>query len=451
MPGLTPALILKKAFAWQSPYFAAARKRLPRIGSIREAWLSALLLPVIFVAMVYSASYLLSDLRLFADPVQSALDQRMTISADTRGPDTMMTFVDFDDRSLAGLGDPALVPIEAAAHVLRQLIRAAPRAILVDLDLSYVRDPGDLKALRELFAEAREARIPLLLVRDALPPFDDRPMRYRETPLEVDVANSPNMMWVGAVPAGSDDIVRFMPAVQGAAYRGKQRQLPAPALALDLIERSGSALAARAIFRDSIAGASSCGSGSREYWTLCTPGGAIRALPHPGERIEFALGWPGVDDRLPVRSALSLTTASAFDPSVFTGRFAIVGTSAARRDQAATPIGRMPGAMVHANAIHSWRTHGPGYSRRYLPGLALAMILTALCALVIVLAIRAFPSRFRGTARDWAPPAMTALFWFVFYLAPVPATAGLIAVVYIATTMVAFGERRLERAQRRRT
>ena len=416
-------------------------------------WAAAILLPTFFVMLAYILFNQVRDREFFESKIVAANDRQMALSADTlpaRAAAPAISFLDIDDRTLLGMDDPVLIPPAIIARTLATVSANGPKAIFVDLDFAYLRDEDELEVIRLGLTEAEKRGIPVLLARAVLPPLEPgEPQRYRETPLDAFVDASANLMWVGVVPTrGSDQVFRGLPPIQSGTLAGQLRHLPAPPLALDLIRRSGSVRRAKAIFDKALSGKSPCGTPGLPVRQFCVPGGAIPISTSGDERVRFTLSWPPLDGHFDTRPAWAiLDSDSPISSEAFKGRIVVLGSTAGYRDVTTTPLGEMPGAYLHANAIRAWLEFGPTPQPRFWPGLTLVFAITAVSAHLIIVTLRSIPERLRPFARWAAPPVVTVLFWTPLLVLPAfwdP--SGLIAVVYVATAMISLGESRLEKA-----
>lgn len=188
----------------------------------------AFLLPML-AALVLSRNW--SEL---GDVADQAIDKRLNLYADTgahNGPP--IVFVDFDDLTMARLGHPPLIPPEATAEVVRRASQFQPSVILIDIDLTWIRDEAQLADIDDALRGAAESGAIVLLSRTRMPNARDaRRDTYVAPPLDSLLRRSPHLAWVSAevIPSG-DGVVRAMPPVVWGAPRGRTHSFAFTAIA----------------------------------------------------------------------------------------------------------------------------------------------------------------------------------------------------------------------------
>jgi CHASE2 domain-containing sensor protein len=428
---------------------------LPRIArhwqALRPVYRTTIYTMAVAMAVVfaiYTIFYLARFNGFVADAIDSAYDQRMAIDANIPGAEAPPpVLIDFDDTTMARLGDPAFVPPAAEASIIDTLVALRPRAVFFDLDLSYLRDEAQIRPIAAALTRLADSGVPVLLARDILPPLTEgAPRRLRPTPLDPVVAAAPNLMWVdGSVSRDRiDGVARRIPVIDTATLGGPPVPLPSPALVLFVLERTGSLAETERIILAAAQGRAPCGAGGPpRSIVICTPRGNTTIDLNNHRRIDYRLGWNS-SAALPAYPLLA--HGRDVDPEPFASRIVIIGSSAGYRDFVQTPLKRMPGALAHANAIHAWLAFGPDPGISYWRGALFVVPFTALAALLVVLAIFSLPRRFRPAARTAAPFVMTILFWLAFHLFGAPsASVGLLVVAYFMVAVIAFFERHFER------
>lgn len=404
------------------------------------------LLALLCALLLYSGFYLTRDTTFLGDVAEEALDTRMALRVDAAkaSPDADMVFVDFDNRTMRLLGDPALVDPIVIASVLTRISKVRPRLVLVDADLSAVRRPEEIAALQTSLDSLNSLGVPVLLARPSLSAdTSGAPRRLRSTPLDSFVASRSNIAWVAVDVGVSDDgILRRLRPFVIANRGGDIVALPSPQLIAVLLRRTGSLVDAQRAFADGLKVASDCPSTGRPAWCFTTNGKRLYVDKAEGDRIRFVASWPPRRDagmlRLPAWSLLN-DAAPLERPIVASGKIVIVGASAAdRMDLHYTPVGRMPGGFVLANAMSAWLDSGSEASSGFVSGLVLVIIATVATLTLISLVLRLTPTGLRGIVDALLPPVLTGALWLVFLALGQPASVALVIIQYCtAASMIA--------------
>ena len=421
-------------------------RKLP--SAIRTLLLTAALASAIVLA-VFTTFFALRNIGFFANVIDSGMDQRLALNAGVDiGAAQRPTLLDFDDYTLAGMGDPISVPPQTLASVLGRLQFARPRLVFLDLDISAIRSAQDIATVQAGLLGLARAGIPVLLARDVLPgPERAGPGRFRETSFDDLVAHEPNLMWVGTkLLTGSDGVVRNLAIVESASLGSRLLTVPSATLATLLVTQFGSLPLARQALAAAVAGNQPCGGGGQPgRLTICLQHGQLNIDLEENNRIIYRMPWLTTQEVQSIPALPLVRSVRAFDLEPLTGHIVIIGSTAGFRDYAQTPLGRMPGPWIHANAIYAWETSGPDPGVGYLSGVVVVVPLTVFITLLMVSIILRAPKRLRATVRASSPFVVTALFWIFFQLFGAPsASIGLLAVTYVITALIALVEKRME-------
>lgn len=257
-----------------------------------------------------------------------------------------VTLIDFDAATMAALGAPERVPRAALAGLV-DLLAAKPGAgALIDLDLSRPDAGGDA-ALRAALARWPANAPPLAL---ALRFRGEGEALAASPPSVADaLAGKPNLRLAASLALTDGDGVVRRWRLDQPVCKGEATVYPSPQLVAASARRPPADLDAYLDWR----ARSACGK----------RGGEAPGWPRNPAR-EAAISYlfgpqddaAGLFRRVPARSlfdaqGVALAPAKVAD-ALFAGRFVIVGASHDDAfDAHMTPLGRMPGAVVAANAV----------------------------------------------------------------------------------------------------
>jgi hypothetical protein len=402
----------------------------------------------IFVFVIYTVFYHARYTGIFDEAINSRLDQRMYLHGDVEEAPQPPLLLDFDAETMARLGDPIVVPPRDIATALYRLAGLRPKAVLVDLDLSYLPAGADLGAIAAGLTRLANAGIPVLLARDVLPGRNGARLgRLRPTPLDALVARHPNLIWVSThFPPSNDGVVRTMTIVETVLHDGRRRALPSAPLVLLALERTGSLSAAKRALAAGIRGRAACAVGEPPTrLALCWPGGRLVIDLENNRRIDYRLSWEHPAQETSIPAWPMARDPRPPDPELFAGRTLILGSTAGISDRAQTPLEAMPGPWIHANAIHAWLTYGPDPGLSYWFGAVFMMLVTVPVALAMAALILWLAPHRRAAAREAIPLFLSVLFWIVFqYFGAPSVSVGLFVVSYAIMRIITFVEKRFE-------
>lgn len=423
-----------------------------------EVAVSVLLGLAIEIALTVAQPPALSIVRKTADETAD----RMIRLADRIGPRPVeappVVLVDIDDRSWRDWGAPVVAPRDRLAEIVDKLAVSGPLAIVLDVDLSYPDAPAREARLRESLEKYPKDGAPLLLVRalQRSPLGARAPPEQRATVYDAAVADKPNIVFAAPLfERDGDGSVRRWRLFMQTCREGKPAVLPATQVAAAVLARQalakGAPVSPQAVWGDMTSrlaafNADNCATTRPiEHGTVA---GATR-LARPIEvertdastRVLYRVAWkdgasalgPAVDFQgaqtplVSVRPAALVASPAAQAPIPgVAGRIVIVGGSFADSgDWHTTPLGKMPGALVLANAIVAMTVNGtptePDFVQRAAISLAIILCaaiaaawlrpliagaVTALFVLaILLLSLRSFQS---GIVIDLAVPAVGA-------------------------------------------
>ena len=414
--------------------------------------LIASLITSVVAVSAFSLVYSFRDIGFFRETIDAAMDQRMELHVDSGEPDEdarQIGLIDFDDRTLRIAGDPILISAPPIATVLHRLAEQRPWAVLLDLDITHFENGADLDKIRTALIRLTEARVPVLIVHDTILPSPGQTyLQWRPTAFDDLVRREPYLMWVGGRfdITERDGIVRRLAIIECVARAGAPAEpilVPSAALAVTLLERWQSLPAAQRGFSEAVRGKQICnGRDAAGRIALDLPRGARSVDLNDDNRLRFSMKQRFNNS---TRPAIDLIREGTGYGDWFDDRLVIVGTTAAQRDVRQTPIGPMSGAAVHANAIRAWLDTGPEPGVRFWPAVIWVVLIAVGITLPVMSILLAVPKRRRPQVRDWAPPAMTALAWLIFYIFGGPANSiGAVIIVYVMTHLITIIERRLD-------
>ena len=335
-------------------------------------------------------------------------------------------------RLVRATGEPLITPRDRLAALVRHAARGGAAAIVLDLDLSRPGGAGDAALAAALAAwlpddtRAAPRLPPLILARTFRLPPPDGPRALpgeRATPFDDLVARAPGIHWGAPLfQQDADGQVRRW-NLWTATCGTDGRPLVRPSIQLLLAGLLDGDAAQRAALAQALEGAVPAECGQADAG--CAPGRAaehgeghageaadghhpaaegktrlgareVHLRPHAtAERVVYQIPWhlaagesrPTVelDGRqvpvLAVRPAAAV--AGAADPASaawLKGHVTIIGASLQdARDSYLTPIGRMPGALIVANAVQSLGHHG----ELHTPDLTQTIALEAVLILVM--------------------------------------------------------------------
>lgn len=268
-----------------------------------------------------------------------------------------VTLIDFDAATMAALGAPERVPRAALAGLV-DLLAAKPGAgALIDLDLSRPDGEGDA-ALRAALARWPASAPPLALAlrfRGEGEALAAAPPSVAEA-----LAGKPNLRLAASLALTDGDGVVRRWRLDQPVCKGEATVYPSPQLVAASARRAPADLDAYLAWRTREA----CAKRGSEAPTLPRDP-ALKAPVWPRNPArEAAISYlfgpqddaAGLFRRVPARSlfdaqGVALAPARVAD-ALFSGRFVIVGASHDDAfDAHMTPLGRMPGAVVAANAV----------------------------------------------------------------------------------------------------
>lgn len=401
--------------AYANSPLAPAVLRLLHLMGRKKRLIGALALSLAAALLVFAASYEFREISGFSSAVDQSLDEMLALQADqAEHPATSIPIVliDFDDAAFARQGWPPLVPRDMLSRILQLAVRSGAKLVVVDVDIGWADSGSDGAAIGAALAFSESRRVPTVLVRDAYPAGDQlrvvRPTAYdafvahshyvryssfpivreedgvarRVLPWSTVCASGAAMMLpaahtLGGVALAGDKSAPFQSADQifnvglGACDRFDPRQVAPPEPRLrtpaGLQDFAIDDAAIRILFRIS--------------WDL--PAGVVRptlpstqGMPHPSFIRLSADDLSAVSDN---RTAAILQNA-----------IVVVGSSAVvSGDSHATPLGRMPGVGILANAlgqvtIAGGSAHVPWYLRWALvaPPIVVGMVFTTVSTML---------------------------------------------------------------------
>ena len=349
--------------------------------------------------LLHHAGYLDRFEDLGADRVMALLHRNRAVE---RAPAVSFVYIDVDDYTYRHWDEPLLLPRTRLADLIERVLEGRPRLLIVDVDFTRSDGPGDakLKAALEHHGGVR-SETPILLSR-ALGPAGtetdgEQYPRLRPSFLDPLVARSPNLHWASVwVQTASDAVVRRWPLWQIACKEGEIEALPSVPLAAypfladprnDPADLAQLSLPASTGCARSSASGSEGAEGEQEGRILFTIPWHLRK-GESRSMVETAAGRS-----VPLLTIVSAHTLLAANEGpgpggALDGAVAVIGGSYAEGfDLHATPIGRMPGALILVNAVHTALQFPRAVLHPPSPWLELplAMVLIAVIALVFTL------------------------------------------------------------------
>ncbi len=343
----------------------------------------------------------------------AALDWAMRMYRGTAPPAGArpIAFIDIDEASWRNWGEPLITPRDRLAALVRHAADGGAAAIVLDMDLSRPGGAGDAALATALAAwlpdatGAAPALPPLILARTFRLPPPDGPHSLpeeRATPFDDLAARAPGVHWgaplfqqdadgqvrrwnLWTATCGTDGVPLVRASIQlllAGLLDGDATQRAALTRALEGVvpadcgqADAGSAPGRAAEHREGHGEEAADGHHPAAAGKTRLGAREVHLRPQAtAERVVYQIPWhlaegesrPTVehDGRavpvLAVRPAAAV--AGATDPASaawLKGHVAIIGASFQEaRDSYMTPIGRMPGALIVANAVQSLGHHG---------------------------------------------------------------------------------------------
>lgn len=368
------------------------------------------------------------------------------------------TFIDIDDATWAAWGWPVVTPRDKIEDLIARAAASDPLAIVVDVDLSFPGDPAAEESLQRYLAAYAPSAPPLLLVRSLISNGPGALPLERPTVFDAATVGKANIAWgTPLFERDGDGNVRrwrlFAPACEGerpvvlpsthlnaaviarrAVYGPPPGEPPTPPIER-LAERLGP------FVPDHCGQAAEPRQGVIDDWPKDIP---ITVEPADvSKRVIYRVGWQagaialgptvespsgGETQLVQVRPARTVLAAEAgASLPGLAGRIVVIGGSFADSgDWHATPIGKMPGALMIINAIEALTLNGtprePGVAERIAISLGIIVLASLLTSIfrpsvaawglafgVFVLMVVSI-SRFKsGVMLDLAVPAVGAV------------------------------------------
>lgn len=321
---------------------------------------------------------------------------------------TPVTLIDIDAETMDLFGNPDRAPRRLVADLLDLAQAKRPLGVFLDIDLSKPDMDGAADdRLRAAFA-AWTDDAPMLAVarrfqKDKAREDDDAAM-LRPLPLIVAdaIANRPNIRQAASVAlADSDSVVRRWRLSQAVCDAGARQAFASPQL-LATAAASGRSLADVDRFLDwRLRDVCAKDAKERPAWPRNAAGETNISFLFGGEsdaHIPETRRPDGVETRvfrrISARSLLDATRAplpaARVSAEPFVGRFVVIGaTHADAHDEHMTPIGKLPGAVIAANAIAG--------APAILSAVELSAFGKTLVALLLFAAFAALSLRFRAS------------------------------------------------------
>ncbi len=420
------------------------RARWRKIKTVHRTAISTVLAGALVIFAIYTAFYHFRDIGFFEGVVDNAMDQRMFFHADTGDMVPPPTLLDFGDGTLKALGDPIVVPPRHLAGAVERVAAMRPKALFVDLDVSYLGSTGEAASLAAVLVRVADSGVPVLLEREVLPgDAKDGRGRLRSTLLDRVVNAHPNLAWVSTnFPPSQDGLIRHIRPWEVVQLGDRPVALPSAALMLHLADRTGGLGGAKRSFAAAIR---ESGAVAPNRLAFRTASGQLALDSRANTRIDYQLKWEDAPHLTSIPALPLLDPRRTLDPELFAGRIVILGSTAGFRDYAPTPLERMPGPWIHANAIHAWLTLGPDPGLRFWRGALFIVPVTMAVAFAMTALLWRVPSRFRSRVRGIMPFVVTALFWLLFQLLGTPSiSVGLLVVTFVVIRLIIFAEKRFD-------
>jgi adenylate cyclase len=348
------------------PRPAPARRRGgPRFLRLLQLWLAGGVAAIV----VTTASAL-----GWLEPIQvRTLDLLQRLGGQRFPPEVVIVAI--DDAAFERLGGRQPIPRGYVASILRGLDRSGAAVIGLDITLSVATTPPEdgalVRAIRDLTA-GRESHPRLVLIEARVP--ESGPLADPEL--------------LGAVPRGSDQV----PVDDDGAIRRLAPSIsvpdgaPRPAFAIAVLaqvlaEDPGTTAASPALPGDLArypyfyGGVWAPGGGPLtplrvdELWRInfVGPAGSFLAIPSDAVAEMGAPGAPPVADDNPLRDRIVLVGATFGDS----------------RDFFQTPVGRLAGVEIHANAVHMLATRSLIRPAGWLASLAIQLAVVAVAGVLL--------------------------------------------------------------------
>lgn len=406
-------------------------------GKLTKALSIRRLLPVpaaIAAALLfYIAAYYTRDVTRVGDLADQAIDRALSLTADHRAqhPAQKTVILDFNDLTLTRFGNPPFIPPDVVSTVLQRVAEMEPEAIVLDIDISWVREERDVEAISRGLQSAEAQGKVLLLLRALDPdPVNGQRTRFAPTAFDTIVEASDRLAWVSAEAIKSaDGSIRAMaPLTKGFQGEGVLR-LPSPQLLL-LLRGSDEGLD-RALKRFS-AGA--------DTLKFETEQGDIDLSGRDNARILYTERWPPKPGgRILVFPAAPLLIDDApIDTSDFKGALVIIGSSAAlKADVHETALGPMPGVYILANALTGWLVDGPYTGSPLIAGMSIVAIGGAFLAALVILVLSLIPVFAQSFARSVLPGLAVAGVWLAAELLAVSVEISWLMILAYPVTWIA--------------
>lgn len=354
----------------------------------------------LFAILAFLPIHFLRYTPLVGGASDAALDFVMRMQADrgARSTGPGVTVVDIGDAEYAALDRPTVLPRDKLGTMLERIAAFGPKLIILDVDVSWpdsAEHPGvpskGEEGLRTVLGKlARGRGGPILLVREALFNEIGKPAYLRPSPYDSVVDAKGRVQYVSAAIINPDGVTRrlqpWYPFCRGATAT----VLPGVQLAAKVaLSGSDPAAAFRRLQDQLVPARVSCrpndGLRNRTPDSLNLLTGRTAREWRTGDsadRILYRFGW---NTGRMLSAAMSVIPAQPLldhrgttSPDFFRNRIVIIGTSAsAERDILRTPLGRMPGVFVIANAVRGTLAEGPSDEEGLVVGLMVALAMSA--------------------------------------------------------------------------
>ena len=430
--------------------------------------MAALIVAVLLGAII---EYLIIPVTLHDSHYVRQLGDRMAdamirLGASVRGPHAPavpFVFVDIDQQTWVDWQMPLVTPRDKLARILSVISNSKPAIIVLDIDLAWPKpEAGDHDEFADFFRTYPASGPPLILLRSAiggLIPGSRYPIS-RTTPFDRDIARrmaeqpqAPFHWSTAYFDVDGDGAIRHWRLAEVLCEKSIDKTDRGVPLVLPSVYLTAAVLAAhpqdRARAVESLDATlrqltpDSCDAPSK-------PAVSFDDMPHPivvgaerpGNRIIYSFGWD--EDRpalgahmsfggeqvplVSVRPARLLQAAAPSSPlDGLAGRIVILGGSYPDSgDLHRTPLGKMPGALMIANAAHALLVGGtpeePGFLVRFTLSFGLVVINALLfhfmraelatfaaAAVIVALMIATLPWFASGVVLDLAVPSIGVL------------------------------------------
>ncbi|MGF6178265.1 CHASE2 domain-containing sensor protein [Ensifer sp. 4252] len=367
------------------------RRMLKMMGGFRAGLVSA----IMFFALAITTStgdFLVAATNLPSPETLHILSRALNLDP---GPEKPVTMVMIDEADYAGLGEPIPMQKRYLAALIDKLRPMKPKAILVDFDISLPTTPNDMAALETLFSEWSDSDPLLMFPREfAQQAYLTEGPSAVFTAFDRHFSGSRPIFWISSVFQNSEDGAIDEWNLWTIAQNSCEALL-SPQLLLYLSPRQADPMATRQ------AAACLVGAEADDICTAaprCDSNAKIdreQLLPRQKTPVHFVLGddlrkgpsqdfvWAGG------RSKPAFYVWSAGDvlgrgvaPASVEDRVVIIGGAYAKAtDRHDTPIGRMDGARVLANAIS---TGDRMLEARHVPEVLTSALTVALATVALV-------------------------------------------------------------------